>query len=225
MTDTVGSRLVEARKRLGLTQEALSERTGLPLSTLKKYEGSHREPCAEALAQITWAGINANWLLTGKGPMLLDDLSKPAYRAEEAPADYAAIPLYDVRAAEVGGAVVDSKQVVDFLRFKQEWIRAELRASPDDLYIIYVDGESMEPTLRPGDIILVDHRDQSQARDGIYVMRMDGTLLVKRLQKMPGGVIKVTSDNPAYDSFNISHDQIGADFAIIGRVVWSGRRM
>jgi len=141
-------------------------------------------------------------------------------------AGYAAIPLYDVRAAAGGGAVVDQEQAVDFLHFKQEWIRQELRASPSDLYLIYVDGESMEPTLRPGDIILVDHRDQAQARDGVYVLRLDGTLLVKRLQKLPGGIIEVTSDNPAYKSFTLKLAEMKEqNFDIIGRVVWTGRRM
>jgi len=139
---------------------------------------------------------------------------------------YAAIPLYDVHAAAGSGAVVDSEHVVDFLHFKQDWIRHELHAKPADLYLIYVDGESMEPTLRPGDVILVDRRDHLQARDGIYVLRMDGTLLVKRLQRLPGGIINVSSDNASYRPFDLkASDLEGTDFAIVGRVVWTGRRM
>lgn len=62
---------MRVRKHLGITQEALAERTGIPLSTLKKYEGSHSEPGAEALARMSKADINAYWLLSGQGPMLL----------------------------------------------------------------------------------------------------------------------------------------------------------
>jgi phage repressor protein C with HTH and peptisase S24 domain len=139
------------------------------------------------------------------------------------PDNYVAIPLYDVRAAAGGGAIVDSEQIVDFLHFKEQWVRAELHAAPSDLYLIYVEGESMEPTLRPGDVILIDHRDQSQARDGIYVLRLDGTLLVKRL---PGSVIKVSSDNSAYSPFELKAAELEQnDFSIVGRVVWTGRRM
>ena len=140
-------------------------------------------------------------------------------------ADYAAIPLYNVRAAAGGGAIVEHEAIVDVLHFKEEWIRNELRANPADLYLIYVDGESMEPTLRPGDVILVDHRDVGPSRDGIYVLRTDGALLVKRLQRLPGGVLRVTSDNSSYEPFNISLTQLAEDFAIIGRVVWVGSRM
>lgn len=147
----------------------------------------------------------------------------PASNADEG--DYVSIPLYDIQASAGHGALVDAEQVVDFLHFKQDWIRAELRAKPADLYLICVDGESMEPTLRTGDIILIDHRDQGVARDGIYVMRMDGALLVKRLQRKPGGLLRVSSDNQAYEPFDISLGNERDDLAVVGRVVWSGRRM
>lgn len=165
--------------------------------------------------------------LVERGPNSDRNLEKPASKgAVYSPDDYVALPLYDVRAAAGGGAVVGAEEVVDFLHFKRTWVRMELRCGPDDLYLIYVDGESMEPTLRPGDVILVNHRDQGQARDGIYVLRMDGTLLVKRLQRLPGGIIKVTSDNPAYAPFEVNaRDMNTGDIAIIGRVVWTARRM
>lgn len=149
-------------------------------------------------------------------------------RAQEAALgeDYALVPLYDVRAAAGHGAIVEHEQVVDWLAFKREWLRRELHARAADLYLIEVDGESMEPTLRPGDVILVDHRSaQAVPRDGIYVMRMDGSLLVKRLQRLPGRKVKVASDNNAYEPFELDIDAPGEDVSIIGRVVWTGRRM
>lgn len=222
----ISQRLRLARVGLGFGQAEAASKFGIPISTYRKYESGPSEPGADAVAGISRAGINANWLLTGEGQMLLNQVSgtRTEYQVD-LDKDYVSIPLYDVHAAAGSGTLVDEEHVVDVLHFKQEWIRAELRASPDDLYLIHVDGESMEPTLRPGDIILVDNRDQSQARDGIYVLRMNGTLLVKRLQRLPGGIIKVTSDNAAYSPFEINAENAGDGFAIIGRVVWTGRRM
>ena len=57
------------------------------------------------------------------------------------------------------------------------------------------------------------------------ILRMGDMLLVKRLQALPGGQVKVTSDNPAFDPWLLNIQEIGADVAIIGRVVWSGRRL
>ena len=50
-------------------------------------------------------------------------------------------------------------------------------------------------------------------------------LLVKRLQALPGGKVRVTSDNAAFDPWTLDLSEVGGDVAIVGRVVWSGRRM
>lgn len=149
------------------------------------------------------------------------------HMAREPGAGYAYIPLYDVRArGGASGSIVDGESVVDVLAFKEEWIRQELHVAPGDLRLIFVEGDSMVPDLHPGDIILIDHTDTAARREGAYVIRMDGALLVKSLQRLPGGVIKVISRNPAYEPFtvNIAALDGSKDFAIVGRVVWGCRR-
>lgn len=149
--------------------------------------------------------------------------------AQEAPpaiSGYVALPLYnDVRAAAGHGAVVGHEHADDALMFKEDWIRFELGARPQDLCLIRVSGDSMEPTLRAGDVILIDVRSCRPDREGIYIMRLDGMLLVKRLQALPGGKLKVSSDNAAFDSWTVSKTDVGSDLVIVGRVVWSGRRL
>jgi phage repressor protein C with HTH and peptisase S24 domain len=198
-------------------------------SVVRKWRDGISDPSREHLIALSDAtGVNLLWLATGKGPMKGEAAPSeytPPYAAEK-PAGYVAIPLFDVSAAAGAGRVVAHEEAVDVLHFKESWIRQELRASPSDLLLIHVDGESMEPTLRPGDVILVDRRADKPNREGVYILRMDGMLLVKRVQAMPGGVLKVSSDNTAYAPFEVRLAEIeGQDFAIIGRVVWAGRRM
>ena len=86
----------------------------------------------------------------------------------------------------------------------------------------------MEPTLRSGDVVLVDHREKSVARieEGVYVLRTDDSLLVKRLQLLPGGAFEAHSDNPAYHPFAFTTADIAdGQVTIIGRVVWAGHQM
>lgn len=83
----LAERLVLARNALKLTQDALSGQSGIPLSTLKKYEGSHREPGADALSKLVKSGMNVNWLLTGDGDMKLETV--PAGAAENRARNYA----------------------------------------------------------------------------------------------------------------------------------------
>lgn len=140
--------------------------------------------------------------------------------------EYAAIPLYNgVRAAAGAGAVVESEAPDDMLMFKAEWVRIELGARPQDLYLIRVSGDSMEPTLRAGDVILVDRRAIRPDREGVYILRLNDVLIVKRLQALPGGKLRVVSDNPAFAPFEVPITDVGEELQIIGRVVWVGRRI
>lgn len=222
--------------RGSMLQEEFAKILDVHKNTVVRFESEKGKPNIEELNKVLTAfpDINPTWLLTGEGEMNRGAArgdggegfatAVPGRRHDDA---YVDIPLYDVRASAGAGALVEHERIIDFLQFKAEWIRVELRATPKDLYLIHVDGESMEPTLRPGDMILVDHRGAiSVPRDGIYVMRIGETLLVKRLQRLPGNALEVTSDNPAYKPFTIKMDQMGQeDMAIIGRVVWCGRRM
>lgn len=81
----VGGRLKEARAALGLTQKELCALIEKPLPSLRDYELGKSIPGGEAVASLVRAGINANWLLTGEGPMLLADaFPQPAAVFDEA---------------------------------------------------------------------------------------------------------------------------------------------
>lgn len=83
----------------------------------------------------------------------------------------------------------------------------------------------MQPTLKNGSMIMVN-RDVDNLSDGVYVMRHDNNLLLKRLQMLPGGIIRVKSDNSMYDPWEITKSQLdGEELALIGRVVWTGQKM
>jgi phage repressor protein C with HTH and peptisase S24 domain len=197
-----------------------------------------RAPGAEAIEGFVRAGINANWLVTGQGEMLVQQpaeaVATPQHSVQDLPASYGvkeqrtgyvAIPLFnDIRAAAGYGAISTQENADDALMFKEEWIRGELGARPEDLNLIRVSGDSMEPTLRGGDVVLIDHRACRPNREGIYILRLGDMLLVKRLQALPGNEVRVISDNPTFAPWQISLDKIGSEMTIIGRVVWSGRR-
>jgi phage repressor protein C with HTH and peptisase S24 domain len=99
-----------------------------------------------------------------------------------------------------------------------------MASDPKRLSLIRVEGDSMVPTLADGDEILVDRGDAAERlRDGIYVLRIEDALVVKRVAPHPAGrTIAVRSDNEAYPSWP---DCDPASVEIVGRVVWVGRRI
>ncbi len=159
-------------------------------------------------------GINANWLLSGVGPMLLRENS--GNMADE----FALVPRYDVRAAGGGGAFVHSEQVVDHLAFRREWLHQQGLIA-GRLALIEATGDSMIPTIASGDLVLVA-LDQVNGADGVYVLRRGNTLVVKRLQLLQTGELQIISDNPAYAAETIAPERV-QNVQILGRVRWVGR--
>lgn len=133
------------------------------------------------------------------------------------------VPKLAIGASAGAGASIDGEAVEGEVAFDPKWLR-DLGADPRALSIIRVEGDSMAPTLDDGDDILVDGGDAAaRLRDGIYVLRMDDVLMVKRVARAPGqGRISVISDNPHYRSWD---DLPMTSVQLVGRVVWTGRRV
>ena len=134
-----------------------------------------------------------------------------------------AIPRLALGASAGAGSLDVDERMEGVLAFDRAWLRS-LGVKADALSIIRVDGESMTPTLGNGDDIMVDRSDAAERlRDGIYVLRMDGVLMVKRIVLGPRrGQISVRSDNPHHATWN---DVDPALVEIVGRVIWTGRRL
>lgn len=224
-----GERIRKVRGGKSLTEFAAG--FGIHKNTLARYEKGESLPDGGFLAKLCEVyRVNPSWILTGQGPLHLPDPSSPD--SPVAPADmagldpdvYVYIPLYNVVASGGDGSFLNGEEVIDALAFKREWIRSELRANPKDLALVNMTGESMEPTLGKDDVLLVNRRSGSSRSDGIYLVRAGDALLVKRLQFLPNGDVRVISDNQAYEPFTVRPESEHTDFKIIGRVVWAGRK-
>ena len=135
-----------------------------------------------------------------------------------------AVTRASVRASAGPGAIPDAERGQPYFAFDERWLRALTAANPADLSIIKVEGDSMAPTLNDGDDILIDRGDCAEGlRDGIYVLRVEDSLLVKRLAIHPlGKRVTLQSDNPAYPDWP---DCGVEEIHCIGRVIWAGRKV
>ena len=78
----------------------------------------------------------------------------------------------------------------------------------------------MEPTLRQGDLVLVDTTRTDPGSDSIFLLD-DGELKVKRVQRDPRNqMLVIRSDNPNYEDFR---DVPPENVNIVGRVFWIAR--
>lgn len=136
-----------------------------------------------------------------------------------------AVPRLDVGASAGAGALDADERELGAIAFDPQWLRALgfSAAAARELSLIRVEGESMSPTLSDGDEILVDRADAAEGmREGIYVLRREDSLVVKRIALGPAGRVSVRSDNADYAGWP---DVDPSALEIIGRVVWVGRRV
>ncbi len=142
-----------------------------------------------------------------------------------APRGYVAIPEIDVRAAAGSGAWNDeSEQTKRMWLFADPLIRHEFRARPEDLRMITVDGDSMEPLLSSGDRILIDVSQRVPAPPGIFVIWDGIGLVTKRIEHVPHSEpskVMIKSLNPEYASY----ERLAEEVRVVGRAVWVARRL
>lgn len=140
------------------------------------------------------------------------------------PSGLVSVARHPVLVSAGPGAVVTEELGKPYFAFDERWLKALTASAPANLSIVRVEGDSMSPTLNAGDDILVDLADAAERlRDGIYVLRIDDALVVKRVALNPvARRVTIQSDNPAYADWpDCALDEINC----IGRVIWSGRKV
>lgn len=202
-----GDRLVKARENLGFNQANFSEKIDLAAQSLARYEKNKVNPSMEFIAKLTdMFNINSNWLLTGKGEMFIsNDTTKNS--------DNYFIDLLNVRAGAGEGIYNYVIETVDTISLDKSFFRTPINTNK--IKGIQVDGDSMEPTLRDGDYVLIDE-NINFGTNGIYAIQYGGQILIKRLQFKMDGTILIISDNDKYDKevFNPNENQL--PFQVLG---------
>lgn len=213
------------------SQAKIAKDIGMTIAGFSRIWNEAGLPKSETLIKIKQLKkCNIDWLLTGEGapfpthdaqPTLIKGSEDTLGRAVDTE-DFAYVPHYDIQAAAGYGRFVEDETASSAVAFRRDWLEAHITRDTKQLSVISVKGDSMEGVLNDGDTILVNHA-HTTARDGLYVLRINDNLLVKRLQLIPGNIIRVISANDAYPTFEINLQDKSDDIAIIGRVEWFGR--
>ncbi|MCK9420260.1 MAG: helix-turn-helix domain-containing protein [Nitrospirae bacterium] len=171
------------------------------------------------------SGFSLDWLLTGTGAVRRGGYDQGPVHSivSENRADFGDYEFVSQVRGEIsaGGGLIPDNAVELKIAFRKEWIKR--RGDPNNMSLIRVSGDSMEPTLLSGDLALVDHgRNYVDPQGGIYAIALDQTIMIKRIQVMhPSMRLKVISDNNRYESIETNPDQL----RINGKVIWFGREI
>ena len=217
-----------ARLRLVLAQwpsaDRLARATGVSPSAFRKWLKGEAEPSRDRLVALAGAaGVSVAWLAQGEGPEPLlgspDSRSGPTGPGIDR-TQFHLLPKV-AEAAEAGSGLPTPGGATEFVALRHDWLRATFNRRPEDIIMETVIGDSMEPQIGNGDLLLVDTTDRTIRNFGIYVIETQAERLVKRVQRKLDGSLILISDNPRYHPETIAPD-MAAGVRVVGRVVWRG---
>lgn len=207
-----GERVVAALAARGWSMREASRQTGVSYDVIREL---HRRPGSSTSAE------NAQRL---SDVLRLDDLGASdlvrVEPGEPGPANFTLVPAYAVSASAGHGSIPDEYEEITFsLAFPAGYLHHVTRSNPKDLAIISVVGDSMAPTLNHKDVVMIDLSKRSLGYDGLFVLRFDDALHVKRISRGKPGHVRIISDNKSnYPEIEYPMN----DVVVVGKVLWSG---
>ncbi len=172
---------------------------GFSDTVLRQYLSGQSEPTRPALLAIARAAeVSLEWLATGQ--------------------------MSSKESAELLATQYVYKEP---LAFKSDWLQQEFPNSFENLLLTHVPDESMEPTLKAGDIVLVDtnDRDVETISHGIYLIKLNNRIFIKRLQYVADDTLRILSEHPAYEAFSILLSGKPTLLSVMGRIVWFSHKL
>ncbi len=227
----LGDLLRQQRGRQSIA--VMAGRLNVNKNTLGAYERGQRLPDLEFLARFARvAGTRFRDLLQAR----LASSQSPALRT--LPAEMAADPLFGVPDPGGRGELFVPPFATDVAReggpnaapagplgFRRDWLERN-GMDPAHILQLRVHTDAMQPTVMPGDLVLLDLR-RVEIADGVCALRARHGLLLRRLQRLPGQRLALITDNPRYQDHQVDLSTLtGAspELAVCGRMVWISRR-
>lgn len=166
---------------------------------------------------------SADWLLFGIGPMQADEKTSALRQEPACDVDMVYIPLVEARMSAGTGSFETGGESDRRYGFRSNFLCRKGQISK--MVLMRVEGDSMEPEIHHGDVVLID-QSQTQPRPGaLFAVRVEDLVYIKMVDAKPGK-ITLKSMNPAYDPLEIdARGDLADGIRIIGKAIWLGREL
>lgn len=198
-----GERLRQAAQRVGITHAARA--ASVPYTTLRDYMGGNEMKFSAVAALARVCGVSLDWLAYGVGEATTDGLNPEGVPTRGG--THVVIPWLDDRD--------------EGLRIGRPWLETAVGRDAATLRLVAVTGDAMVPTLREGDLAIIDVSSRQVIGGSIYGLTIEGGVLLRRLEQRIGGGVRVLSDNGHYPPQDLT-DKAAAALEIVGQLVWAG---
>lgn len=157
-------------------------------------------------------GMDPEWLATGEGE---------PFQSRDSGEGFMKVPKVRARLSAGGGSFEVNQRVEDFFMFKTRWLRE--KGNPRKMILMSINGNSMEPELCDGDVVLVDQSQNEILAGAVYAVGIEDTIMVKRLEKLPNRLV-LHSANKSYEPVYLEGDERD-NVRVIGKVAWLSRSL
>ncbi|WP_446424165.1 LexA family transcriptional regulator [Mailhella sp.] len=138
--------------------------------------------------------------------------------------DVAMVPLVGARLAAGRGSLETDGEIIHYFSFRSDWLLR--KGNPDDMVLMKVCGDSMEPDFQHGDMVLVDRGKTQIYGHAIYAMGINEEIYIKQVETLPGGTLVLRSRNPEYEPIRVDlRGDLADSVRVIGRVIWCCREV
>ncbi|EFL51746.1 putative phage repressor [Solidesulfovibrio fructosivorans JJ]] len=193
---------------LALGRERLENQAYLP-----EGEGSRRYHVREPQYGGEATGRPAS---TGADNAALKSMLRDIRAREMHQVYYTEVPLREATGSMGGGSTETGDRTLTYLSFRTEWIRS--KGNPEYMTVIRAFGDSMDPTITDGSVVLIDEGRRQFVKNKVYYLRYNGQMYIKRLVEREGH-LAIASDNDP----NVLLVSDADDFEIIGRCIWTAK--
>lgn len=225
MADIIGDRLAWLIDDRRTTQSAVAKLVGVSQPSIGRLISGETRETGKLLELARALKTSPEYLIGETDDPGTSSVSEHRLAYRHAPAerdpDLIEVPQIDLRYG-LGGTYIDGPVEEEKRTFSRKLLRQLTNAAPENLFWALGDGDSMEPTIRSGELILID-RSQVTPRsgDGIWAFAWGDIGMVKRLRPLPDGTVEIHSDNPLVRPATASDSEIH----VVGRVAAVVRRL
>ncbi|MDO6497360.1 LexA family transcriptional regulator [Photobacterium sanguinicancri] len=239
--DGIGSLSGRLQELLGSQSvRSFAQGIGVSETAVRKYLKGAIPGLDIAIKIASQSGVQLEWFATGNGDKYLQgsfeyqakvkslenneinvisDVSneKNTLNIKDFHEEFVLVPGYHIQVSAGNGTCAIDAPIKRYLAFRRKYIKYKGLDS-NKLAVVFVKGDSMEPTIKDNDSLLIDLSCTNPIDGKLFVVRLGDELYAKRVQKSYDGSIRLISDNKDYQPIEVPKSEL-AELCIIGRVV------
>jgi phage repressor protein C with HTH and peptisase S24 domain len=225
MEDTTWSAILE-RLLVALhanSEAALGPKLGISSQAIYNAKKKQQVPPAWVFQAAKTYGVSADWIFFGRKNTLCDTKKDEIAKDSSiiCDVDLRLIPMVEARISAGQGSLETSGKSERSYAFRMDFLLR--KGNPEQMVMMRVAGDSMEPEIYDGDVVLLDQSQRDVLPGRIYAVGFEDAIYLKRIDKEPGKVI-LKSMNPNYRPVTLDvREDCAEQFRVIGKVLWSGR--